>query len=392
MSNSLNHILMKFRSLFAFSILVFLGSSCSKPSNEIAINGKINSTEPIMLYFSELAIGDIVLLDSVKTNSDGTFKVGFKVSEYPTFIVVESPVLKGRVTLVVKKGDVIELNSTKENFAFGYSVNGSNYSSEILQMQQYITGQVMEADSIYMDFRYSPDTTNFVQRRSTADSLLKYNYLETYNYLKDFIANHPASFSSLLNLYSEYSGKKILDFELDFDVFKLVADSCAAKFPTNSHVSDLKKRVDSQLAKLANKQKIEQSLQPGNIAPPFSLPDISGKLHNTNDLKGKTLILHFWSYSQKPSWDLNASLKEIYKATKSDSFEIVGINIDADKLAWANTVALDKLEWINVIADEKVLNLYNIEKQSKIFVIDKNGKIVLNSTDIDEVRKYVGMN
>lgn len=372
--------------LIYFIVVIIALIGCTSKTGKVQIKGKINSSQPVVLYFKELAVGSLVSLDSIKTNPDGTFNVDITPSEFPAFVIVESPSMKGRVTLVVNDGELIETEFNVNNFPFDYSVKGSLFSNEIKQTQDRISKFVVEADSIYMAFRYAADTANFVQRRSVTDSLLKRNYLETYNFLKDFIKGHPSSFASLLNLHSEYSGKKILDFDLDFDIFKLVADSCGVVFPKNSHLADLKSRVDEHLAKLENAKKVESTLQKGNFAPNFSLPDIKGKWMNLSDLKGRKVILHFWSYSQKPSWDINAELKEIYKTRDAAKLEIIGVNLDDDKIAWANTVALDKLDWINCIADQKVIALYNLGKTSKVIIVDEQGRIILNSIDIEQIK------
>jgi peroxiredoxin len=38
-----------------------------------------------------------------------------------------------------------------------------------------------------------------------------------------------------------------------------------------------------------------QSYAPPKPAPPFSLPDLEGKLHSLGDFRGKVLMLFFWA-------------------------------------------------------------------------------------------------
>ncbi len=69
-------------------------------------------------------------------------------------------------------------------------------------------------------------------------------------------------------------------------------------------------------------------------------------------MKGKYVLLTFWSVQSKDCIEENLQLKEIYKLYHKKGFEIYQINLDENEAAWRSAVKFDELPWINTREDD----------------------------------------
>lgn len=69
----------------------------------------------------------------------------------------------------------------------------------------------------------------------------------------------------------------------------------------------------------------------GNIAPNFQLEDLNGNLVSLWDLRGKMVLLNFWTlwcgYCKKEM----PSMETIYRDYKDRGFEILAVNVEGDR-------------------------------------------------------------
>lgn len=115
-----------------------------------------------------------------------------------------------------------------------------------------------------------------------------------------------------------------------------------------------------------------------NLDP--NLEDINGKRIALSSLRGKYVLLTFWSLSSKESVAENLQLKELYRLYNSKGFEIYQINLDQDEEVWRTAVKYDELPWISTREDNPLepLNarLYNVKKVPTNYLYNKEGEII----------------
>lgn len=134
--------------------------------------------------------------------------------------------------------------------------------------------------------------------------------------------------------------------------------------------------------------------QPGTIAPNFEGYDISGEKITLNQYKNKKIILlDFWASYCAPCRELTPFLKNIYQQYHEAGLEIIGIaNDDKRKDAWRKVIATDKVnQWPQILQQvgtrNDIGNLYGVSAIPCLFIIDKNGKIILRIEGTDEKEK-----
>ena len=108
-------------------------------------------------------------------------------------------------------------------------------------------------------------------------------------------------------------------------------------------------------------------------APNFAMADLSGKVIRLVDLRGKGIILVFWSGNDSKS---QRQLTQLQKAQeKYKDLVILGVTMDKDKDKIRQIVE-DKKISCNIIADgEKLFRQYAVKKAPDSYYIDKYGVI-----------------
>src|SRR5437867_11444655 len=89
-------------------------------------------------------------------------------------------------------------------------------------------------------------------------------------------------------------------------------------------------------------------LKIGKFAPEVSLADKDGKIQAISSLKGKVVLIDFWASWCMPCRKSNRILSPIYNKYKSKGFEIYGISLDEEILAWQKAIDLDNIKWLQV--------------------------------------------
>jgi thiol-disulfide isomerase/thioredoxin len=112
----------------------------------------------------------------------------------------------------------------------------------------------------------------------------------------------------------------------------------------------------------------------------IQLNDLKGESKCLSALKGKIVLLEFWSSSCGPCRFDNPKLKKTYIKYKNKGFEIFAVTLDKNKKQWQTAVEIDSINWITV-SDLKGFNsetalTYGIYYIPTNYLINKDGIIL----------------
>jgi len=119
------------------------------------------------------------------------------------------------------------------------------------------------------------------------------------------------------------------------------------------------------------------AVQTGKPAPDFTLSDIDGNKVRLADLKGKVVVLNFWSTSCAPCVAEIPSLNTLYRDLKGSGLTVLGISLDrtvkpvrelAEKQHIAYPLLMDSLQ-------EVYFDTYALFGQPVSMVIDRSGTV-----------------
>ncbi|WP_409293083.1 peroxiredoxin family protein [Peribacillus sp. SCS-37] len=123
-----------------------------------------------------------------------------------------------------------------------------------------------------------------------------------------------------------------------------------------------------------HREKKAEGVEPGNIAPDFTLSTLDGKTVSLSDYKGKKVLLNFWATWCPPCKKEIPEMKE-YAERMPDNEVILAVNMDpkadvkgfAAKMGMNFPVLLDK--------EDKVNSAYKVISIPTTYFIDSNGHI-----------------
>ena len=141
-----NYYSMKlFRFLIVAALAVMAVSGCKKNNNFI-VHGKITHAEGNTIYLEELLLNSVKLVDSVKIDKNGEYKLK-GITSIPTFYLLRFNQQK-IITLLIDSTENITVNADFSNFSDDYFVEGSPGSALVKGLNAKLNSTRHKLDSL----------------------------------------------------------------------------------------------------------------------------------------------------------------------------------------------------------------------------------------------------
>lgn len=114
----------------------------------------------------------------------------------------------------------------------------------------------------------------------------------------------------------------------------------------------------------------------GEPVPGFALPDLQGRVHALDELRGQVVVLNYWATWCPPCIDEMPSLEKLHEALASKGLAVVAVSVDERFSDIEEFVD----EWnlsFTVLHDEgmKVSRSYQTFKYPETYIIDRSGRL-----------------
>ncbi|HZY24969.1 MAG TPA: TlpA disulfide reductase family protein [Bacteroidales bacterium] len=365
------------RILFLLALSIFL-FGCSNKSKFI-VNGVIKDTKGKYIYLNRLDVDIPVLIDSAKINRNGNFHMKVKATDADFYQLGVSAT--NFITLLAEPEENISLVFNNKNLFENYSIKGSPGSVKLQTLDLALTDTKRKLDSINTLYSKASLQPGFDVKGPLLET--EYNKLIKAQRKKniEFIINNVNSLASIKALYQRFNPDTYVLYDPhDLQYLKIVTDSLLKHYPYSKQVQalarDFQKEMNSIYA--TQIQHLASTLPRTKLDP--DLIDISGKRVALSSLKGKYVLLSFWSAKSQDCINENLQMKELYKLYKKKGFEIYQINLDENEADWRKAVRYDELPWINTREDDpkdlKNAILFNVKNLPANYLFDKEGIII----------------
>ena len=369
------------RRLLFLLLPVLIATGCNK-KDTFTIEGLIGNKQQKLVYISRIDVDTPILIDSAKIDQKGRFRFKIKTSGPDFYQLGYSS--SDFITLLAEAGEKINLKFGDKTLSTNYTVIGSVGSEKIKMLDMRLSETKGKLDSLSVIYQKASTEPGF----DVNGKVLEKEYTDLIKEQRkkniEFIVTNVNSMASIKALYQKINEDTYVLFEpRDLQYLKIVSDSLNYHYPNSKHVQALARDLKKEL----NQMYVNQLEQISNTLPETKLDpnliDITGKRVALSSLKGKYILLTFWSVTSKECIAENLQLKEFYKAYNKKGFEIYQINLDESETNWKSAVRFDELPWISTREDDPLnpLNarLFNVKVLPANYLYNKNGEIIASN-------------
>ena len=365
---------MKKRYLILICLVAVGFAGCNKPRKS-EISGVISNAAGRTIYLEELMVANLRPVDSTKINRTGEFSFHHHVS-IPTFFLLKLSE-NNFITLLVDSAEVVNIKADVLNFASEYMVEGSPGSILVQQLNDKLNTTKQRLDSITSLYSLYSDRPDFPILKEQLDKAYENIVEDQIDYSTSFVSEHPFSMASVLALYQKFDNENYV--VRDIQALRIAASALNSFYPQSDHVKALYQNTLQLIARERNENLRRFIDETGTNSPEILLPDQNGKEIALSTLRGKYVLLHFWSALDQNSRIINPVLVEAYQKYRNKGFEIYQVSVDKDRQPWINAIQNDKLTWINVgdmQGSIQAVMHYNIQAVPFNYLLDKDGAVI----------------
>ena len=361
--------------------LVIIFTGCNH-KNQFSVNGVIKDSKTKYIYLNKLDVDTPILIDSAKISRKGSFRFKVKATG-PDFYQLGFSTTNF-ITLLAEPGERINLLFNGKDLFEDYSVKGSAGSEKLQALDLFLAETKRKLDSLSTLYTKASHEPGFDVRGPILDAEFKDLVKAQRKNNIVFIINNINSLASIKALYQKINPQTyVLYDQHDLQYLKIVSDSLTRRYPNSKQVQALARDFKKELNQMLFSQ-IEQLSKnlPNTVLDP-DLVNIAGRRVSLSSLKGKYVLLTFWSVQSRDCIEENLQLKEFYKLYNKKGFEIYQINLDENEELWRAAVRFDELPWINTREDNpkdpKNALLFNVKTLPANYLFDKESKIIASN-------------
>lgn len=358
--------------------------SCSE--KKFHVEGNITNAKDSVLYFENVGLEEVAVVDSVKLDEDGAFSFSKEQTPAPEFYRLR--IADQIINVSIDSTETVTVKAQYPQMATQYEISGSDNCSKIKELTLKQINLTQRAIAISQDDALSVDESN--------DSIL--NMIKAYkqDVKTNYILKEPNRSYAYFALLQALGNTLIFNPRSDKDDIKLfaaVATSWDTYYPGSERGANLHniaiegmKNVRIVAQNEARTIDVNQISATGLID--IVLPDNKGQVRKLSDLKGKVVILDFHLFGIEKSPERIILLRELYNKYQAQGLEIYQVSLDPDEHFWKQQTAA--LPWISVRdpqgLDSQTLITYNIQGLPDYFLISRDNALYKRAAQVKDLR------
>lgn len=345
--------------------------------NRVTIKGTCGDMKEGMIYLDQSEVDRSTVIDSTNLKR-GHFRFSREITG-PEFFQVRLPDNQF-IGLLVMPGEEITLEFGKSPLVMNYNVAGSPGSEKIKELDQHLYLTRMKLDSLRKAYSELSDTDI-----ATVGPMLEKEYTDAVEaqrkYNIAFILDNISSLASIQALYQRIDNNTYVLYQpRDLQFLKIVSDTLSVKFPASRHVKALKENVTSEMNKMYIDRMVSIASRSAVTKHDPVLPDVNGEMVSLSSLRGKYVLVSFWTTASEECLAQLPELRSVYSLYHGKGLEIYQVSLDTDRERWKSVVRFEDLPWISVIEENPQNPVYaismGIRQVPSNLLFDPEGNII----------------
>ena len=353
---------------------------------EFKVEGEVANAKDSVLYFENVGLDGISVLDSVRLGDDGKFAFSEAAPEAPEFYRLR--ISDQIINVAIDSTEVITVKTQYPQMATKYDISGSDNN---LKIKELALKQIdLQVRAIFLE------RSGSLPMIALRDSLQRMVNTYKEEVKRDYIFKEPFKSYAYFALFQTLGPWLIFDPKNnseDSKVFAAVATSWDTFHPGALRGENLHNIAIEGLknARIMEAKRQAQSVDQTKIVESgvieVELPDNHGQMRRLTDMAGKVVLLDFHLFAMEDSPKRILMLREYYNKYHAQGFEIFQVSLDSDEHFWKQMTAA--LPWICVRdADglgSRLAVSYNVPELPEFFLIDRNNNLIKRSTQIEDL-------
>ena len=357
--------------------------------NKFHVEGEIANAEDSVLYFENVALTGIEVLDSAKLAADGRFDFSGDAPSAPEFYRLR--IGDQIVNIAIDSTETVTVKGDAHALATNYTVEGSENCQKIRELAlKQIT---LQEQAIALERNSQLD------RAVVRDSLLRLLQAYKEDVKLNYIFAAPNKSYAYFALFQTLGPWLIFDPKANADdvkVYAAVATSWDTYYPgaqrgENLHNIAIEGMKNVRILDQRSSLPVGESkvVEAGIID--IELPDNKGVMRRLSSLKGQVVLLDFHVFAMEESPQRILMLRELYNKYHGQGLEIFQVSLDGDEHFWKQQTSA--LPWISVYDEDglqsSTLVSYNISQLPEYFLIDRQNNLVKRSAQMKDLESEI---
>ena len=363
-------------------------ASCS--NNKFKVEGQIANAGDSVLYFENVGLEGIQVLDSVKLGGDGSFAFSGNPTEAPEFYRLR--IADQIINVSIDSTETVQIKGEYPGMAANYTVSGSYNCDKIrelaLKQMALQTKAIAVQQNTALGVKVIGDSIQSLMDAYKDD--VKQNYI-----FKE--PNKAYAYFALFQTLGQWLIFNPRTDKDDIKAFAAVATSWDTYYPHAERGQNLPniaiEGMKNQRIIAAQNKELEVDASKVSEAGVFDIDllDNKGQMRHLTDLKGQVVLLDFHVFATEESTARILSLRELYNKYHAQGFEIYQVSLDPDEHFWKQQT--EALPWVNVRDADGVnsqrLMIYNVMSIPDYFLIDRGNNIVTRAANIKDLEAEI---
>ena len=363
-------------------------ASCD--NNQFRVEGEISNAKDSVLYFENVGLEGIQVLDSVKLSDNGNFAFSGDATEAPEFYRLR--IADQIINVSIDSTETVQFKGEYPAMASNYTVSGSDNCEKIREL----TLRQMELQRQAIDLQSNTD----LGIAKANDSIMKLIDAYKADVKRNYIYKEPYKAYSYFALFQTIGSWLIFNPRTDKDdikAFAAVATSWDTYHPhaergQNLHNIAIEGMKNQRIIAAKNSDfEVDASKVTESGVVDIKLLDNNGQERSLTSLRGQVVLLDFHVFAMDESPARILALRELYNKYHSQGLEIYQVSLDPDEHFWKQQTAA--LPWINVRDADGVgsqrLMLYNIQAVPDYFLIDRGNNLVKRAAQMKDLETEI---